>query len=82
MLIFRFNFNGVEWGLVGHKTEIIEGKEFRITVLPPDTRLQPARTRKRALWNTLSSAQKKQYLEAKRRATKKRRRRKKRERAG
>lgn len=57
--------------------EIIDGKEFKVTVLPKDRRTEPARAKKRALWNRLTSAQKKRYLEEKRAKAKMKRRRRK-----
>lgn len=60
------------------RTEVIEGKEFRVVALPPDVRLQPARAKKRTLWNSLSSVEKKAFLEAKRREAQKKRKRQRR----
>ena len=59
--------------------ELIDGREFKVTTLPRDTRLQPARTRKRQLFNSLSGVEKRNIInESKKAAAKKRKRRRRR----
>jgi hypothetical protein len=60
------------------RIEIIDGREYKVTTLPSDPRLQPARTKKRQLWNSLSAKQKKRYLAEKRAAARKKRKRRRR----
>lgn len=60
------------------RKEIIDGREYTIVSLPSDQRLQPARTKKRQLWNRLTARQKKQYLAQKRAAARAKRRKKRR----
>jgi hypothetical protein len=55
---------------VAKRTEIRDGKEYEVTVLPPDRRLEPWQTKNRNLWGALKGYQK---VEAMRQIRKKKR---------
>jgi len=55
------------------RTEIIDGREFVVTTLPQDKRLEPGATRKRALWNRLTAPQKAAYIRQRKAKAKRRR---------
>jgi hypothetical protein len=57
-------------------TENRDGRTFTVTRLPQDPRLQPAATRKRALWNKLTAPQKAAYIARRKRLARERRGRK------
>lgn len=44
------------------RTETRDGQEFTVVTLPPDKRLQPARTRERHLFQRLSAAEKNKFI--------------------
>lgn len=53
-------------------TEERDGQTFTVTRLPQDPRLQPAATRRRALWNKLTAPQKAAYIAERKREARKR----------
>ena len=57
------------------RIEIRDGKEFVVTTLPSDPRLQPAATRKRALFAALSGTENQRFIRERMAASKKRKRR-------
>ncbi len=64
------------------RTEIIDGKEYKVTTLPSDPRLRPSAVKRRTLWNSLSSREKKRYLAEVRRKARAKRRRKRKKKGG
>lgn len=56
--------------------EVIDGVEYVVTRLPSDPRLQPARARKRALWNALTATEQEKIIRDRIRRAKRKRRRK------
>jgi hypothetical protein len=59
------------------RVEIIDGKEFTVTLLPQDGRLKPSQARKRALWAALTPHQKAAEIAKRKRNAKRRRRQRK-----
>jgi len=57
------------------RTEVRDGGEYTVTVLPSDRRLAPGATRKRQLFQALSGPEKSRFIKKRiRKARKKRRR--------
>jgi len=55
-------------------TETRDGQTFTVTRLPQDPRLEPAATRKRALWNKLTAPQKAAHIRKRKQRAKRKRR--------
>jgi hypothetical protein len=55
------------------RIEIIDGVEYEVTVLPDDYRLQPGQVKKRQLFQSMSSQEKKRFFREKREAARERR---------
>ena len=61
------------------RTEIRDGVEYHVTVLPQDPRLTPSASKKRAMWASLSPGERARFFrEAKAKASAKRKRKRRR----